>query len=473
MKKMIQMMLMILSLLIFWVNTTHATTNGLTISTAVEMAIANNNELQMAKEDVRIAEQNYREVRGQLFPQINLNASYKLTNNQLPKSAIPDFTLSGALDDPSANESMIAGMLDRMLPSSRDREEVSFAGQLSLSQPLFLGGKLMDGLRVLDKVKILQEKRYELEMQNTIITVVNAYYDLYLAEEGLSIQRQALSNAELHLQRVTNLFSQGLVSEYDKLRAELEVSRLHPEVLHYENLKNLAEENFKRMTGITEEFHLNPVIYENSTAFANFEVALDEAISSAGDKRLELFLVGISTEIYQVQYSAEQKNFMPNILLQADVTRYAQRTDSFNISGNDFGTMGSVGLVFQMPLFTGMSNTAKRIGAKHELRRAEYESMNTTELINLEVRQTWQSFDQSKRVLEVQEMNLNLAERALNIAQSRFENQAGIQLEVFDAQIQYNAAQIALAQARIGIIKDYFALNKALGNNLNNIIGEL
>ena len=452
---------------------------GLTLQSAVRMAIENNQELQMAKEDVIIAEQNYNEVRGQLFPQINLNASYGLSWTTLPNSAtIPSFSISDALTDASDNENFIAGTLDmmmeRMLPT-KEQEEITFAGQIALSQPIFLGGKLINGIRVLDRVKSIQEKRYELELQNMIITVINSYFDLYMAQEGLAIQKQALSNAELHFNRVENLYNQGLLSEYDKLRAELEVSRLYPEVLNFENLVNLAEENFRRITGFTEEMVLFPVLDEKTTEYSAFEISLEAALGLAHDTRIELYLTNLMTDIYQVQLNAEKMNYFPNVLLQADISTFNQSRSisDFSFNKDNFGNSRSIGVVFQMPLFTGLSNTSTRIRAKSELRKAEYDAINLTELINLEIRQTWQSFIQSKRFLEIQEMNLGLAQRALNIAQTRFENQSGIQLEVFDAQIQFNAAQISLAEAKIRIIKDYFALNKALGNNLNNIIGEL
>ena len=442
---------------------------------AIDLAIDNNNELQMAKADVEIAKYNLRDIRGQLFPSINLNASYRLSQNELPKALLaPAFSISDALDEPTDNEGILGGALDgfvsRMMPDRR-QEEANLAAQISLSQPLFLGGRLINGIRVLDRIKTLQEQRYELALQNTVMTVIHAYFDLYMAQEGLSIQRQALTNAELHLQRVENLFEQGLLSEYDKLRAELEVSRLYPEVINFENMANLAEENFKRLTGFVGNVVLAPALDVKTLAFADFEVSLEEALQSASDRRIELYLANLSVDIYQVQLSAERVNFLPNILLQADITRY-NTSNSFDLNlGNDhFGTMGSVGIVFQMPLFTGLSNTSKALRSRHELRKSQYEAINATELINLEVRNSWQSFNQSLRHLEVQERNISLAQRALTIAQARFQNQTGIQLEVFDAQIQYNAAQIALSQAKIRIIKDFYALNKAMGHDLTYLI---
>ena len=415
----------------------------ITLTDAIDMAKQNNKDIQMAHQDVEIARYNYNDIRGQLFPQVSLVSQYSISENTLPKSIAPNMK----------------------------KEESSLIAGIQMQQLLFSGGKLINGLRVLDKVKTLQEKKYQLETQNMILSVIQSYYDLYLAQEAFEIQNQALQNAERHLQRVENLYTQGIVAEYDLLRAQLEVARLHPELLSYENMKNLALENFNRITGNTEEVTLNTQIEQKTNQYTTFDISLDEALDTAQENRIELYLIRLAAEMYQVQYDAEKGNFLPNVVLQADITRYNQ--SDYTIHRNDFGTIASVGIALQMPLFTGLSNSSKTNRAAHELRKAQYDIENTTELINLEIRQNWQAFYQSIKALETQETNIALAQRALQIAQARFENQFGIQLEVFDAQIQYNAAQIALAQARISIIKDYYTLNKSIGNDLENITGEM
>ncbi|MCL1827218.1 MAG: TolC family protein, partial [Candidatus Cloacimonetes bacterium] len=225
----------------------------ITLQEAVDMAITNNKELKMAKEDVDIARYGYNDVRGQLFPQINLQGSYTLSKNYLPDTIAKDTEI----------------------------EEGSLNAQVQLQQLLYSGGKLINGIKALDRVKVLQQTRYELELQNIIIEVVNAYYNLYLAQEGLNIQRQALRSAEQHFQRVQNLFAQGLVSEYEKLRAELEVSRLIPQVLNYEHIENIAGENFKRITGLSGNTTLNPSLEEKTSRFVDFNITLDEALETA------------------------------------------------------------------------------------------------------------------------------------------------------------------------------------------------
>jgi len=469
--------LIILSFILF-----QCLTAQITLKQAIELAIENNKDLQVAKEDVLIAEYNLKDTRGGLFPQISLVGGFTHTKTWLPQSIIDtkqemldNSIMSLVTGDSTATkeDKILAGALDQMVMSSFPKDgatDNTAFGRIQLEQLLYSGGKLTNGLRVLGKLKDLREKNLEMSTQSTILDVISSYYNLYLARESLNIQRQALENAERHFQRVSNLYNQGLVSEYDKLRAELEVSRLNPQVLDFENMVNLAEENFKRITGLTGEVTLMPYIDQATTTASSLDISLEDALKTAQNNRLEIQLLNLQKDMYQIQYNVERVNFLPNIGLSASFTGSSTQ--------NEFGSeywakIASVGVGLQMPLFTGLSNSSRSNRAKHELRRSQHEISNLNELISLETRSTWQTYNQSLKYLEIQEKNLQLAQRALQIAQARFENQSGIQLEVFDAQIQYNAALIALSQAKINIIKDYYALNKSLGKNLNTMIGDI
>jgi len=446
-------------------------TAQITLNQAIQLAIENNKDLQVAKEDVLIAEYNLKDTRGGLFPQISLVGGFTHTKTWLPPSVVDALPEAGPFMDAfdEDDEKILAGMQLAGLPKDGATENTAVA-RVQLEQLLYSGGKLTNGLRVLAKLKDLREKNLEMSTQNTILDVISSYYNLYLARESLNIQRQALENAERHFQRVSNLYNQGLVSEYDKLRAELEVSRLNPQVLDFENMVNLAEENFKRITGLTGTVTLLPYIDQATTTASSLDISLEDALQTAQENRLEIQLLNLQKDMYQIQYNVEKVNFLPNIGLSASFTGSSTQ----NEFGSDYwAKIASVGVGLQMPLFTGLSNSSRSNRAKHELRRSQHEISNLNELISLETRNTWQTYNQSLKYLEIQEKNLQLAQRALQIAQARFENQSGIQLEVFDAQIQYNAAQIALSQAKINIIKDYYALNKSLGNNLNNMIGDI
>ena len=56
----------------------------------------------------------------------------------------------------------------------------------------------------------------------------------------LNVYRDALTAAELNLDIVSKMQAQGVVSEYEKLRAEVEVANLRPQLLQAQNQAELA-----------------------------------------------------------------------------------------------------------------------------------------------------------------------------------------------------------------------------------------
>ena len=58
---------------------------------------------------------------------------------------------------------------------------------------------------------------------------------------------------------------------------------------------------------------------------------------------------------------------------------------------------------------------------------------------------------------------MKMAERSLQLAQLRYENQVGIQLEVFDAQTTLSAIQLQYYQAIYEVISATRELQKSIG----------
>ena len=133
-----------LSLLVFSIS-------AISLDESVNLALKNNRNLLIAKEEVEKANMSYNDVRGTLLPQITLQGGYELSRTHLPPNAIPgevnfmpglsqtasmdDYYLAGAL----------AGVVNNMIPTT-PQDQASVALQVKMTQVLFLGGKLvMDG----------------------------------------------------------------------------------------------------------------------------------------------------------------------------------------------------------------------------------------------------------------------------------------------------------------------------------------
>ncbi|MCK9557824.1 MAG: TolC family protein [Candidatus Cloacimonetes bacterium] len=442
--------------------------SAISLEESINMAKQNNKSLLIAAQEISKADEQYKDVRGSLLPQLNLQGSYSLSKTYLPDSAsgsVP--SVSSMLDDNEATDTdeLIAGALDgivsRMIPSS-PQEEGSLAMQLKMDQVLFLGGKLINGIKAVDRYRSIQRLNYSVQEQDVILETTNMFYQTILARKVMQIQEEALATARRHLVRVELLGTEGQVSEFDLLSARLEVAKLEPGLLQAQNNYDLALHAFRKQLG-SEDPNLIPegefVMPEIS------ELSIEEAIEIAEQNRTELELLDIATEVKQLQYNAERSNFLPNVALSASAALYSA-ADEYRIESEDFGTQYSVGIGFSLPIFTGLSNRSKASYARHDLAIAKLQQQETKELVSLEVKQKHQKLQHALHNYEVQEQNITMAERNLELAQLRFDNQMGIQLEVFDAQTTLASIRLQYLSAVYDVISAEREFTKSLGYKL-------
>jgi outer membrane protein TolC len=442
--------------------------SAISLEESIQMAKNNNKTLLMAKEDVFKADETYKDVRGSLLPQFNLQGAYSLSKTYLPDSARPSYgSISYYLDDTTAtdNENILAeamdAMISNMIPSS-PQNVGSLALQLKMDQVLFLGGKLVNGIKAVDRFRSVQKLRYSLSGQQVILETTKLFYQAILAGKLADIQAEGLKTAQRHLARVEILNQEGQVSEFDLLRARLEVAKLQPQLLAAQNQYELALAAFRKQIGTDNE----DIIPDGEFVLPErLTISLDQALVEGKENRTELELVDINTQIMQIKYNAEKGNFLPNVALNADYSLYTA-ADELAIQRDDFGNRFSIGIGFQIPLFTGFSNTSKRNYAMHDLIQAKLQQRDTEELIELQIKQDHQKLEHAWQNYAVQQQNIRLAERSLELAQVRYENQVGIQLEVFDAQIMLSTIKLQYYNAIYEVIAAERDFQRSIGNPL-------
>jgi len=194
-------------------------------------------------------------------------------------------------------------------------------------------------------------------------------------------------------------------------------------------------------------------------------ISLEAATNMGLSNRTELELVDINTQIMQIRYNAEKGNYLPNVALSADYSLFTA-ADEYAIQRDDFGSKYGLSIGFQIPLFTGFSNTAKRRYALYDHQQAKLQQRDTQELIALQIKQDHQNLSHAWENYAVQAENIRLADRSLELAQVRYDNKVGIQLEVFDAQIMRQAIQLQYFQAIYEIIMADSNFKKSVGINL-------
>lgn len=411
----------------------------LSLSASLQRAQQNNETLLIAQQDLLTAQQQAVEARADGLPQLDAGLSYT-RNWFLPSFIIGDQTVTiGAHNN--------------------------LTGTLGLRQPLYSGGKVFAAIKVAQLYRTYSQENIRLIQQRVHKEVETAYYNVLLAQDLLHVNKLSLARARANLERVERLFQSGRVSEYDLLRAQTQVAELKPDSIRANNHLKIVSLHFKNQIGIgpettislTDNFRL-----ESTAAEKQEETQLELGFSSRPDLRQQELV----TDMRHKAETVAKSNGRPKLDLVVNGQWEAQK-DNLKFSRNDFRQSWFSGISLNVPLFDGFRTKSQVAQARAETRRAELTQKQLSRNAQLEISQAHQQFEEALAQKKAQEQTLQFAQKGLKIAETRYSNGIGTQLEVIDGQLTLQRAQAGLAQAKHDVAVAIVNLEHSLG-----ILGE-
>ena len=292
----------------------------LSIREALALALENNKDIEVARENVRIAEFDLRGAQGIYDPRINTTAFYERAEN--PISSF----LSGGQDG-SVIESHYTGTarLEGQTPFLGGNYNLEFSSlrlttnnqftalnpqyptslSFTYTQPLLRGLKIDNNRRQIQiarKNLSLSDAQFRQRAIDTITNVQRAYWDLVFALRSLQVQRDAVEVARMQLEHNRRLVTEGQLAPIDIVAAEAQISTYEQNVFaaleevsrSENNLKNLIAENQKA------EIWNESIVPTDSVDLAVPQVSLPEALKTAMENRPELQQSNVLREINQI-----------------------------------------------------------------------------------------------------------------------------------------------------------------------------
>lgn len=272
-----------------------------------------------------------------------------------------------------------------------------------------------------------------------------AYYAVLLGRELVRVQEMALEQARRRLEQVEDFRRAGTASEFDLLTAQVEVENLRPDLIQARNQQELARNRLKRTAGIPLE---RPVAFTDSFPRPSEDPASEASyVERAVDARPDLRGQRVRVELQEENLTAQERDALPTLDLVAGLTRQAS-SDDLLPPEQDFVQTATAGLSFSLPLFDGRRRAGQVQQAEAALNREEFRLRQLRENIRLEVQQAHQEMMAARERIDALTTTVRRAERALEIAQTRFRNGLSTQVELNDAELAVTRARTNQARAR-------------------------
>jgi len=320
----------------------------------------------------------------------------------------------------------------------------SFQFGVTLQQSIFQGGKVFTAYSIAKDYKKYSQALLDQTKNEVIYNAEVIFYSAILEKSRLMVLEKALEANSYNLEVVEKQFSQGVVSEFEVLRARVEKNNLLPGILAVESNLRLSKKQLKSFIGIdlNTEIELIELVDDTSTASIP---GMDDLIQQSLTQRPEVKQTDLLVDISRKAIKIYKGDYYPSLVAFAAYD-WQSSSDQFSISDN-ISKSATAGLSLSIPIFQGGARSGEVGYRKADHRQAQLMQMQLKDDIKLEVEGAYDRLMQAKKSLDIQGVNIAEAEEGLKIANVRYKSGVGTQLEVLSAQLALTDARSAQAEA--------------------------
>ena len=304
----------------------------LTLREAITMALSNNKDIEVARDNVKIAEFDLLSARGAYDPKLSAQSYYERI-----KTPAASFLsgASGAVENSDfTNTTRIEGLAPKFggnyrldFSSIRQTSNSQFTAlnpqyptalTFSFTQPLVRGLRFdlpRRQIAVAKKNLSLTDAQFRQRAIEVITNVQRSYWDLVFALRNLQIQRDSLADARTQLEHNRRMVAEGSLAPIDIVAAETQVANFEQAEFSALEDVNRTENNLKNLIAENQQSKVwdLSVIPTDDVDLTLPQVSLPDAMKAAIENRQELRQSDLAREINQLDQKLYRDLTRPEI----------------------------------------------------------------------------------------------------------------------------------------------------------------
>jgi HAE1 family hydrophobic/amphiphilic exporter-1 len=352
--------------------------------------------------------------------------------------ALPEVTLHGSFNryrDPSLLNS---SSFDDFPPELRDLlkpiPQNIYEGTATLRQTLF-DFKVGKALRAARYGRAFGHEELQGDRQAVALLAVQAYNEYLLSLERVKVAEKAVRQREGQLEIARNRRAAGVATDLDVLRFEVSRENQRAELLRVQGQADLSR---GRLNAVMVRPIDGPVTPTDTLEYIPFEITIDEAVSEAWSNRPEVRAINLTEKIRHELVGIAKADARPS--LEFDGAYGWSVRDPNNFLNQEF-TKWSLSVFLKIPVFDGLRTAGRVAQAKAEENKVIQDRVALENEIRLEAKGAVDRLQVAKRVLDVADLTVNQAQKALDMTEANYRLGAATPLDVLDAQASLTLAE--------------------------------
>ena len=467
----------------------------LSLDSCRALAIANNKELLISQEKINAAHYQKKAAFTNYLPNISASGGYM--RNQKEFSLLSD-AQKGALSNigtafsapleqagqiisalyppiagqmPALQQSLISSINEAgqsLVDAFRTDTRNMYAGALTLTQPLYMGGKIRAYNKITKYAEELARQQHNTGMQEVILSTDQAYWQVVSLASKKKLAEGYLELLQKLESDVDKMIAEGVATKADGLSVKVKVNEAEMTLTKVNDGLSLAKMLLCQLCGLDLSSSIT-LADEKKDDLGTVPVAEKNIdINNVYATRPEVRSLELATQIYKQKVNVTRAEFLPSVALMGNYM--ATNPSVFNSFEKKFKGMWNVGVMVSVPIWHWGEGIYKVKAAKSEARIAQYQLDNAKEKIELQVNQSAFKVNEAAKTLIMAEKNLEKADENLRYATLGFEEGVIPASNVLEAHTAWLSAQSEKIDAQIDVKLTEIYLKKATGNlRLNDL----
>lgn len=327
----------------------------------------------------------------------------------------------------------------------------AFSNGISVNIPLYTGGFVEGQIDVAKLGKTNAQEEILRVEQATKYSAIEGYYGLLAYQELQGVYHEAVDNLQGHLDNVQAQYNVGTKAKVDVLSSDVSLANAKTTAITADNNVAIAESNLNNILGLPLETKLN--LADHQLPFDTYNISLQEAMDYAMKYRPEVLQAAIAVQEAERSIDIADAGNKPTVAITGG-NDWADNTFP-GIDANKRSWKVAAGVTYNF--YDGGATKAKVNQAKQDLLVARETEQKTRESVQLQVKQAYLNIRSAAQKVEETQTVVDQARENYRIQNIRYQAGVGINLDVLDAQLSLNQAQVnhiqALYDYNVGIAK--------------------
>ena len=334
----------------------------------------------------------------------------------------------------------------KSMKQSLSNSDQIYGQSIVVSQPIYTGGAIKTGINTAKSYNTLQELLMNKTRKDVVMEAINAYIDVYRAENNLEVVKASEKTLVKNLEIQKEKYNLRLITKSDFLESERSVAEIKAAVVDSELKIELAKEILGNIIGVKNALNISIVPFTVEDKFTE-KVILSNDLQRLEKENTEYMIVSKQREIADGAVEIEKSAMKPKV--SGFVSYGTNNQDKMTDLVKNSNYSGTIGLNVSWQLFDWGIRKDNISKAEKDTEIYDVRKEDTLDKLKLGLRQVYYNLVSLEKSMDAKKIAMEKADEVYKVEKERYEYQLITFRDLLAAEAEMRNSKIDYINTRL------------------------